>query len=41
MYPSNFDGTFIKIIIENTNALKRVCRNIFLGIFRARVTMGF
>ena len=33
IYPSNFDGTFIKIIIENTNVLKRVCRNIFLGTF--------
>ena len=34
---SGLDGTIIKIITENINVLKRVCRNIFLGIFQARV----
>ena len=38
---SHFDGTIIKTITENINVLKRVCRNIFLAIFRARVTMDF
>ena len=38
---SNFDGTIIKIITENIDVLKRVYRNIFLGIFRACVTMDF
>ena len=38
---SHFDGTIIKTITENINVLKRVCKNIFSGIFRALVTTDF
>ena len=38
---SNLDGIIIKIITENINILKRVCRNIVLGIFRAWLTTDF
>ena len=38
---SDFDGATIKIITENINILKPVCKNIFLGFFRAGIAMDF